>query len=342
MNSAFTSRISILQLAVLALLAVCLVQPQVRAQEPERVTSAAAAPELEEVTFVFHSISWGMVRGQRVRFTVSNPNEPVMTEQTRQLSFVQVMLLDSRGTVLARRDEIAIPAGEFRSVDFSYEDLSQAGGFAGRVQTRAQIRYRSFYLVDRTRAVGFPTSIELMDEVAGHTTLLISQASMEIGLAGSTSPVNAPSHALSDLPVIVYAGRVLMGLANEQTLRVNALYIGDPANPQRQSVRARVRLNDANGAQLAQSAEATIAVNESRSFDFDRASLIARGETDGGRLQMLVSLEAASTDPFSFTLDPKATGLLAASFELVDNSTGRTCAVWVTVGFFEVLEPNKP
>jgi hypothetical protein len=296
--------------------------------------------ELEEVTFVFHTISWGMARGQAARFTIFNPNEPVKTELTRQVTFVEVMLLDARGDVIAQSDEIAIPPGAFRSVDFKRDDLPVADE---RAQTRAQVRYRSFYLVDRTRAIGLPpTSIELIDDDTGHTTLLISQKPKEIVVVGTKSPVVAPAQTLTDLPVIVYAGRALMGLAYGQTLRVNAFYPGAPADPQRQSVRARVSLYDSNGALLSQGAEATIAPGEFRSFDFDRAEIHASGEPVGGRLPMLVTLEATAIEPSSFTQDPKAAGPLAASFELIHNSTGRTTAVWLTVGFFEVTPAPKP
>jgi hypothetical protein len=317
---------SIIRLAALALLALCLVQPQVRAQE--------------EVSIVFHTISWGMARGQTARFTIFNPNEPVNTEPTRQVTFVEVMLMDARGAVIAQSDEIAIPPGEFRSVDFKRDDLPVAGD---RAQTRAKVRYKSFYLVDRTRAIGFPpASIELIDNDTGHSTLLISQKPKEIVVVGSKSPAVAPAQPLTELPVIVYAGRALIGLAYRQTLRVNAFYPGAPADPQRQSVRARARLYDANGALLAQSVEAAIAPGEFYSFDFDRADFALSGESGGGRLQMLVRMEASATDPYSFTQDPKATGPLATSLELIDDSTGRTTAVWLTVGFFEVTPAPKP
>lgn len=317
---------SIIRLTALAVLALCFFQPQVRAQE--------------EVSLVFHTIPWGMARGQTARFTIFNPSEPVQTEMTRQITLVEVMLLDARGAVIAQSDEIAIPPGAFRSVDFKRDDLPVAGE---RAQTRAQVRYRSFYLIDRTRAIGFPpTSIELIDNDTGHTTLLISQKPKEIVVVGSESLVIAPARTLTELPVIVYAGRALMGLAYGQTLRVNAFYPGASADPQGQSVRARARLYGANGALLAQSAEATIGPGEFHSFDFNRANIPASGEPDGRRLQMLVSLEATATDPYSFTQDPKATGQLATSLELIDNSTGRTTAVWLTVGFFEVTPAPKP
>jgi len=308
--------------AALALLALCLIQPQVRAQE--------------QVSLVFHSISWGMVRGQTARFTVFNPNEP--SERERREVFVQVTLLDARGGAIAQSDEIAIPPGAFRSVDFKRDDLPVSGG---RAQTRAQVRYKTFSIVARTQLTVWPTSIELIDDATGRTTPLISQKPKEIVVVGSKSPVIAPAETLTELPVIVYADRALMGLAYGQTLRVNAFYPGAPADSQRQSVRARVSVYGASGALLARSAEATVAPGEFHSFDFDRAEIPTSGEPIGGRLPMRVSL-AATRDPSSLIQDPEAAGPLAASFELIDNNTGRTAAVWVTVGFFEVVPAPRP
>src|SRR5262245_17644787 len=175
MRGGYIHHVSIIRLGALALLVLCLVQSQARAQE--------------EVSFVFHTISWGMGRGQTARFTIFNTNEPVNTELTRQVSLVEVMLLDARGAVIAQSDEVAIPPRAFRSVEFKRDNLPVAGE---RAQMRAQVRYRSFYLVDRTRAIGFPSaSIELIDDDTGHSTLLISQKPKEIVVVGSKSPASA-------------------------------------------------------------------------------------------------------------------------------------------------------
>jgi hypothetical protein len=326
MRSSFNRHISIIRLAALALGALCFVQPQVQAQE--------------EVSFVYHTISWGMVRGQTARITVFNPNEPVKTELTRQITIiVEVKLLDALGAVIAQSDKIAIPPSAFRSIDFKRGDLPIA---SERAQTRAQIRYRCFSIVDRTQLMVFPTSIELIDDVASHTMPLVSSKPKEIVVVGSKSTAITPAWALTELPVVVDAGRSLIGLLYGQTLRINALYPGDPADPQRQSVGARVRLYDASGVLLAQSAEVIIAPSEFHSFDFDRADIAASGEPAGGRLQLLMILEASATDTSSFTLDPKAAGRLVTSLELINNSTGRTAAVWLTVGFFEATPEPKP
>jgi hypothetical protein len=201
------------------------------------------------------SYSWGVSSGQQARINLVNfGDEPIIAN---------IQLLDKEGKAFALSGEIQVaPAHTYIfdymgftggvSVDFKRDALPLAGE---RAQVRAQVRYRSFYLVDRTRAIGFlPTSVELIDDDTGHSTLLISQKPKEIVVVGSNSPAIAPAQTLTDLPVIVYGGRALMGLAYGQKLRVNAFYPGNPADPQRQSVRARARLYDANGALLAQSA----------------------------------------------------------------------------------------
>ena len=313
------------RIAQVALIALCLFNPQVRAQQ--------------EVSFVFHTISWGMVRDQTARFNVFNSNEPSESGRPRIIS-IQVTMFDASGAEIARSDDIAIPPGEFRSVDIKFDDLHITGG--PRVQTRAQIRYRSFQIIDRTQLQVWPTSIELIDDLTGGTTQLLPQKPKEIVVVGSRIPASGP-HVV-DLPIIVYSGRSLVGLTDGQTLRVNAVNPGNPADPRPESarlVRARVSLYDSNGTLLARSTEATIAPRQFHSFDFDRADIPEPGEQVGRRLEVLVHLEAAVTDLFTFTQDPRSTGLLLPSFELI-GGTGKTAAVWVTTGFFEVTEPRQP
>ena len=313
------------RLAVLALLVVFHLQPSVHAKK--------------EISIVFNTVSWGMVRGQTTRFSVSNPLELSEWERSGPV-FFQVMLVDETGAVIATSEERAVPPGEFRSVDFDRDDLPLAGSIGGRVQARAEIRYRSFAIIDRTQMTRLPTSIELIDDATGQTAVLVAQKPNEILVAGSHSPVPPPAPV--DLSVIVYANRGLIGLTNGETLRVNALHPGDPRGHPDGPMRARVSLFDSNGALLARSGEATIGPGEFHSFDFDRAAITASGESVGGRLQLRVSVEAAPTHPSSFTQDPRAAGLLPTSLELVANSTGRTTAVWVTVGFFETEPSQKP
>lgn len=323
MHSSPADRLSLIRLGALMLLASCLVQPQARADE-------------EEVHLLFHSLSWGMVRGQTVRFNVANPEQ---RSARAGMLFAQVTLLDSSGAPIAKGEEIAIPPGALRSIDFGYDDLSLAGEpTSGRVQTRAQIRYRSFAILDRTSLI--PTSIELLDDSSGHATRLPTKPK-EIVVVGSKSPADAAAPALTELPVIVYAERALMGLTHGQTLRVTAVHRGGEPRQRHRPVVARAKLYDANGALLAESVEATLAAGTFHSFDFDRAALSPPGEPISGRLQLRVRVELVPEDPHGFVRDPRATGLLDASLELIDNSTGGTTAtVWLTTGFFEVVEPK--
>jgi hypothetical protein len=106
---------------------------------------------------------FGIASGQTVRFTTFNPNDPASTDQTRQVSFFQVMLLGASGAPIAQSDEIAVPSGEFRSIDFNLP-------LTGRGQIRAQVRYRAFFIIDRTQ-FNATTSIELLDTATGRTTL---------------------------------------------------------------------------------------------------------------------------------------------------------------------------
>jgi len=109
---------------------------------------------------------FGIASGQTVRFTTFIPKDPSTTEQMRQGSSVQVTLFDASGAQIAQSDEILIPPGEFRSIDFNRDALP----LLGRVQIRARIRHRFFSIVDRTQ-LNATTSIELLDTATGHTTV---------------------------------------------------------------------------------------------------------------------------------------------------------------------------
>jgi hypothetical protein len=126
---------------------------------------------------------FGLASGETVRFMTFVPNDPVSTEQTRQVSFVQVLLMDATGTQIAQSDEIAIPPGESRSIDFNRNDLP----LTGRMQIRARVRYRTFSLIDRTQ-FSATTSIELLDTATGRT--LVAFPGFVGGVNVATGDVN--------------------------------------------------------------------------------------------------------------------------------------------------------
>jgi len=301
-----------MRLATLALCAVALAPIQ-------------AGPQAE-ISFVFHTISWGMTDGQTARFTVLNPGEALRQLPQRDV-FVQVTLVDARGATIATSDEIAVPPGEFRWIDFHRRDLPATNDLGSRIQTRARVRYRSFSILDRTNLRVFPTSIEVKDDATGLTTLLASEKPKEIVVVGSKPPPDPVE--TTELPVVVYSSR-LVGVIDGQTLRVSAVRPGETAAQQRQVSRvlARVSLYDKDGALLARTLEGFIGPGGLRSFDIDRADIPARGEPGTNRLQVRAVLELLGNR----SEDPQ----IVTSLELVDNDTGVT-AVWVTTGFFEVV-----
>jgi hypothetical protein len=117
-----------------------------------------------------------------------------------------------------------------------------------------------------------------------------------------------------------------LGLAPGQTLRVTQANLIELEGRKQDPVEVlgRVLLYDAQGRVIEQSAEVKIPLKEFRSFDFPRAALLLPGEQPTGRLQMRVRVEVRWTGPFPFIRDGRATGLLPASLEIIDNSTGMT------------------
>jgi hypothetical protein len=158
------------RLIALTLLIGCFAELQISAQDFDgKATTSTGRSEPDKMSALLHTSSWGMTCGQTARLIVVNPIEPSERE-SQQMLFVQVVLFDANGAVIAESDEIAIPPGEIRSVDFNRDAISLAGEpGSGRLQVRAQVRYRSFFLVDRTRAIGFPASLELIDNLTGQT-----------------------------------------------------------------------------------------------------------------------------------------------------------------------------
>lgn len=155
----------IIRLAALALFVLCFGHQLTGAQEPESQPSTGRTAADEFIAF-FHTNSWGMTRGQTTRIKVINPSE--ISE--RRIIFVQVKLFDTDGNVIAESAEIAIAPGEFRSVDFSRDAIALVGEpGSGRLQMRAQVRYRAFFLVDRSILRGLPLSLELIDSASGNT-----------------------------------------------------------------------------------------------------------------------------------------------------------------------------
>jgi hypothetical protein len=110
----------ITRLLAMTLLAASVVQPPVSAEEmPERVLLWP---------------SFGLVPGERARFTLSVPGKPVRA---------RVQLFDANGIPVAVSDEVTIPAGELHSFDVDPGDVRAPGeAGTGRRQLRASCHVR--------------------------------------------------------------------------------------------------------------------------------------------------------------------------------------------------------
>jgi hypothetical protein len=98
----------------------------------------------------------------------------------------------------------------------------------------------------------------------------------------------------------------------------------------------------ADGAVIASSDEITLDPGEPHSFLFNRDDLPLVGEGGTGRLQVRAQVRRRF---FHGIVDRFSQGKLRefrSVAELVDNGTGRTTAVLVTTGFFEVAPPREP
>jgi hypothetical protein len=115
----------------------------------------------------------------------------------------------------------------------------------------------------------------------------------------------------------------MMGLVPGQTLRLtlsNPPSFGSKA--ERDSVIGRVKFFDESGNLIAQSDESLIPPGESRSFELNRDALSLPGETGTGRLQTRGSFSLIVRS--ASALRANSSRRVAASFELVDNLTGKT------------------
>jgi hypothetical protein len=127
------------------------------------------------------------------------------------------------------------------------------------------------------------------------------------------------------------------GLTRGQTARLSVVNPNAPSERERRTIFVQVTLVDQEGDRLAGSDEVAIESGEIRSIEFTRDALPLAGEPGSGRLQ----IRARVRYRFLALVDRTGQGF-PPSVELIDNATGITAAVWVTVGFFEVVESRKP
>ena len=121
----------------------------------------------------------------------------------------------------------------------------------------------------------------------------------------------------------------MTGIVPGQTLRVspfNPLSSGSEAgsDAQSKSFSGHVKVFDASGNLIAQSADLVMAPGELRYFDIIRDALPLPGEPGTGRLQVLTEARISRTNPVQ--LENAVEVFYRSSYEVIDNSTGRTAA----------------
>lgn len=287
MKRYIVQHVLIFKLAALALV-LCFLQTPIHAEQTT------------EHIVMFPSI--GLAPGQRLRLTLFNPaGEPVRAQaRSHHPGGIQVSMGD--GSVRLVR------GGTFHSFDLNRSDIPLSGEEGtGRVQLRASCYIR--VAQPWTRIEGLAVSLETIEISDGTSnTIMVSEVMPTAGDGGGR-----------DVLIGGDARDVLMGIVPGQRLRVTifnppSFETAAGSEPQRQSATGHVKIFDGSGVLIAQSDPVVIPPGAFHSFDFNRDSF---PESSGApRLQMRIR-------PF-FNYQSEQLPPLLASFEIVDNNTGRT------------------
>jgi hypothetical protein len=284
MKRSIARQVLIAKLAALALSAICFLQAPVRAQE------------MTGYNIMFPSV--GLAPGQNLRLTLFNPNGTPVRIQAQiyyQYGFQGGVYVAS-GFVTNNRDE-------FHSFDFRRSDIPLAGeAGTGRVQLHPSVRLTFSEAINSVVA-----SMEIIEVRDGTSaTVFVGEIIPSQGGGSGNDTLNSG-----------FGNDIIMGIVPEQTLRVTLFYPqSSGSEAQSEPVGGRVKVFDRSGNLIAQSPELAIPPGEFRSFDFDRFALSLPGEPGTNRAQ-------ARIKPF-YSFRSERLSPVLASFEIVDNRTGKT------------------
>jgi hypothetical protein len=281
--------VPIRRLAVLALGALCILETPVRAQG------------MTEYIVIFPSV--GLAPDQSLRLTLFHRDGAPVRAHAR---------IHHSGGILVGLGDGSVRAGAFHSFVFKRSDIALPGeSGTGRLQLSASLRL----------AVGGPR--KTMDKLSvSMETVSVADGLSSTLFVGEILP--APSRGSgNDTIQSGFGNDTMIGIVPGQTLRVT---LSNPPSSwsmaKSSPVIGRVKFFDESGDLIAQSDESAIPPGESRSFDFDRDALSLPGETATGRLQARASWSLMARD--ASTRRPNTSSRVAASFELIDNLTGKT------------------
>jgi len=161
----FTRRILVSGM-VAAVMALCLFQ--MPSKIARGITTVGAQTHGKEIDVLSWDFGVGLVRGQTLRITVSDPNQlPANSQAEPTRARVRLLLPDGR--TIRESPEFVIPQGGFHFVDFSRADLPVSGdSLTGRVQVLAQ----GTLFIRHGQALGSsPVSGEVINEITGETQI---------------------------------------------------------------------------------------------------------------------------------------------------------------------------
>jgi hypothetical protein len=250
----------------------------------------------QETTYNVIFPSVGLAHDQILSFTLFNPNGMPVRAQS-YLAFPGF----TGGVRVASGD---INGGAFRSFNIKRSDIPQVGeDGTGRIQLSLSVRLSS--------------SEAIKSVVASMETISISDGTSNTILVAEVITTAPSSGGGKDVLIGGDARDVLMGITPDHKLRVTIL------NPPASGSEAphtypggHVKVFSGVGGLLAQSPELVIPPGEFRSFDIGRNALSLPGEPGTNRAQVRIQ---PSVNSESEWLSP-----VLASFEIVDNSTGKT------------------
>ena len=132
--------------------------------------SVSGQPE-ESTTWIASGIlaHYGFVPGQTLRVTCANPADtPQQDRDPRAIRF-RAKIVDAQGNMLKQSDEMSVPAGQFRFVDFNRDDIAATGeARTGRLQVLVELVVEGPLQGNPTGA-DFPASLEIIDNSTGKT-----------------------------------------------------------------------------------------------------------------------------------------------------------------------------
>jgi hypothetical protein len=250
----------------------------------------------QETTYNVIFPSVGLAHDQILSFTLFNPNGMPVRAQS-YLAFPGF----TGGVRVASGD---INGGAFRSFNIKRSDIPQVGeDGTGRIQLSLSVRLSS--------------SEAIKSVVASMETISISDGTSNTILVAEVITTAPSSGGGKDVLIGGDARDVLMGITPDHKLRVTIL--NPPASGSEAPhtyPKGHVKVFDKGGVLIAQSVELAIPSGEFRSFDIDRYALSLPGEPGANRAQVRIQ---PSVNSESEWLSP-----VLASFEIVDNSTGKT------------------